>query len=147
MVANRPDMPTQGSAWLCSRILVAARVAERSLPDNASKQTCAGRYGINSFTPADRSRKLQGVKSFSTVLFFAATLTGICVSGAEKSAAVRDFAWIEQRVRELQPAPKEKRFDEIGWAKDIRTAKRLAKENNRPVFLFTHDGRMNIGRC
>ena len=24
---------------------------------------------------------------------------------------------------------------------------RLAKENNRPVFLFTHDGRMNIGRC
>jgi hypothetical protein len=87
------------------------------------------------------------VKSFSTVLFLGVALTGICVSGAEKSAAVRDFAWIEQRVRELQPAPKEKRFDEIGWAKDIRTAKRLAKENNRPVFLFTHDGRMNIGRC
>jgi hypothetical protein len=107
----------------------------------------AGGFGINSFTHSDCSRKLQAVKSFSTVLFFAATLTGICVSGAEKSAAVRDFAWIEQRVRELQPAPKEKRFDEIGWAKDIRTAKRLAKENNRPVFLFTHDGRMNIGRC
>ena len=90
------------------------------------------------------------MKAHSTVLFLflAATLTGVfCVSGAEQSATVRDFAWIEQRVRELQPTPKEKRFDEIGWAKDIRTAKRLAKENNRPVFLFTHDGRMNIGRC
>jgi len=80
-------------------------------------------------------------------LFFAAMLAGLGVSGADKPAAVRDFAWIEQRVRELQPTPKEKRFDEIGWAKDIRTAKTLAKENNRPVFLFTHDGRINIGRC
>ena len=58
-----------------------------------------------------------------------------------------DFAWVEQRVRELQPSATEKRFDEIGWADDIRDAIRLAKENHRPVFLFTHDGRMNIGRC
>ena len=77
----------------------------------------------------------------------AALLAGFCLSDGQESATVRDFAWIEQRVRELQPTPKEKRFDEIGWAKDIRTAKRLAKENNRPVFLFTHDGRINVGRC
>jgi microcystin degradation protein MlrC len=31
--------------------------------------------------------------------------------------------------------------------KVTRTAEKLAKENNRPVFLFTHDGRINIGRC
>ena len=58
-----------------------------------------------------------------------------------------EFAWVEQRVQELQPAAKEKRFDEIGWAADIRDAKRLAEQHQRPVFLFTHDGRMNIGRC
>ena len=58
-----------------------------------------------------------------------------------------DFAAVEKRVAELQPKAEEKRFDEIGWAKDIRDARRLAKEHNRPVFLFTHDGRMNIGRC
>jgi len=58
-----------------------------------------------------------------------------------------DFAWVEQRVRELQPTAKEKRFDEIGWAEDIRDALGLAKIHQRPVFLFTHDGRMNIGRC
>jgi hypothetical protein len=54
---------------------------------------------------------------------------------------------VRQRVAELQPRTEEKRFDEIGWAKDIREALRLAKQHNRPVFLFTHDGRMNIGRC
>jgi hypothetical protein len=58
-----------------------------------------------------------------------------------------DFASIEKRIAELQPTASEKRFDEIGWAQDIRDAKRLAKERNRPVFMFTHDGRMNLGRC
>ena len=87
------------------------------------------------------------MKIDAAVLFSAAALTVLPVDGAQKSALRRDFAWVEERVRELQPTPKEKRFDEIGWAKDIRTAKRLAKENNRPVFLFTHDGRINIGRC
>lgn len=58
-----------------------------------------------------------------------------------------DLAWVEQRVEQLQPTAKEKRFDDIGWADDIRDAKRLAKQHQRPVFLFTHDGRINIGRC
>jgi hypothetical protein len=62
-------------------------------------------------------------------------------------AADLSFEAVQQRVAELQPRAEEKRFDEIGWAKDIREALRLAKQHNRPVFLFTHDGRMNIGRC
>ena len=62
-------------------------------------------------------------------------------------AGAESLAWVEERVRELQPKAEEKRFDEIGWAADIREAKRLAQEHQRPVFLFTHDGRMNIGRC
>lgn len=61
--------------------------------------------------------------------------------------AAPDYSWVTQRVQELQPTSKEKRFDEIGWASDIRDAKRLAREHQRPVFLFTHDGRINIGRC
>jgi hypothetical protein len=55
--------------------------------------------------------------------------------------------WLSKRIADWQPAKEEKRFDEIGWAKDIREAQRLAKEHGRPVFLFSHDGRMNIGRC
>ena len=69
------------------------------------------------------------------------------LTACSAAAAVEGPEWVQQQVEKLQPAAKEKRFDEIGWAHDIREAKRLAKEHQRPVFLFTHDGRMNIGRC
>jgi hypothetical protein len=55
--------------------------------------------------------------------------------------------WVQKRVQDWQPTAEDRRFDEIGWAKDIREAERLAKDNNRPVFLFTHDGHMAVGRC
>ena len=44
------------------------------------------------------------------------------------------------------PTAAERRFDEIGWSTEIRAALALAKEHRRPVFLFTHDGRMGVGR-
>ena len=46
-----------------------------------------------------------------------------------------------------QPSAQDRRFDEVGWATDLRTAIRLGKEHNRPIFLFTMDGRINTGRC
>jgi hypothetical protein len=69
------------------------------------------------------------------------------LAGNLAASEADDLASVEQRVRELQPKADEKHFDEIGWADDIRDAIHLAKESHRPVFLFTHDGRMNIGRC
>ena len=56
-------------------------------------------------------------------------------------------AWTQKRIVDWQPKPSERRFDEIGWAKDIRTARQLAVKSQRPVFIFTMDGRINIGRC
>jgi hypothetical protein len=54
---------------------------------------------------------------------------------------------VDDRVKEWWLKPEEKRFDEIGWAADIRTARNLAAEDDRLVFLFTMDGRVNTGRC
>lgn len=82
--------------------------------------------------------------------FYAAALVVIGMlspCGAEEKSAPHDTTWIDQRVRDYQPTAAEKRIDEIGWARDIREAERLAKEHRRPVMLFTHDGRINIGRC
>jgi hypothetical protein len=56
-------------------------------------------------------------------------------------------ALVDKRVEAWQPTKAERRFDEIGWLTDIREAERLAKQRNRPVFLFTHDGHMAVGRC
>ena len=66
---------------------------------------------------------------------------------AADKTTVRDAAWIDQRVKDWQPTDEEKRFDEIGWAKDIHDALRLAKEHGRPVFLLSYNGRMATGRC
>jgi len=56
-------------------------------------------------------------------------------------------ATVDERVARWWLKPEEKRFDEIGWAADIRTARKLADNHRRPVFLFTMDGRVNTGRC
>jgi hypothetical protein len=71
-------------------------------------------------------------------------LVGTLVSA---TGATQDAAWVEQRVREWQPTAQEKAWESIGWTRDIRDAIRLGKEHHRPVFLFTLDGRMGVGRC
>lgn len=58
-----------------------------------------------------------------------------------------DRDWIEKRIHEIQPTAKERRFDDIGWVDGLREAERLAKASNRPVFLFSNVGQMDIGRC
>jgi hypothetical protein len=54
---------------------------------------------------------------------------------------------VDARLAEWWLKPAEQRFDQIGWAADVRTARKLAAEANRPLFLFTMDGRVNTGRC
>lgn len=55
--------------------------------------------------------------------------------------------WVDAKVAACEPKPDERRFDATGWVTDIRSALELAKEHGRPVFLFTHDGHMAVGRC
>jgi hypothetical protein len=54
---------------------------------------------------------------------------------------------VEQRVHAVQPTREERKFDQVGWAPDILIAEKLARSNNRPVFLFTYDGDIGTGRC
>lgn len=100
-------------------------------------------FGVPGGTNYTKGMTAAILPTFTAVLL-GASLTALA---ADQSVKPRAFAWIEERVQALQPTAREKRFDEIGWASDIRSAEKLARENNRPVFLFTHDGRMNIGRC
>jgi hypothetical protein len=74
-------------------------------------------------------------------------LAGLVVAEERRVTDADLAAWTDRRVQAWQPTAAERRFDEIGWLKDVRQALRLAKEHNRPVFLFTHDGRMAVGRC
>ena len=76
-----------------------------------------------------------------------AALTANTAAAQDERSPDDPAAWVTKRVRQWQPTPEERRFDEIGWAVDILEARRLAKEHRRPVFLFTHDGHMAVGRC
>jgi hypothetical protein len=56
--------------------------------------------------------------------------------------------WVSRRAAAWQPTTDERRFDQIGWATDIRDAERLARKHQRPIFLFTYDGRsIALKRC
>jgi hypothetical protein len=75
-------------------------------------------------------------------------LTASWAAGDEKSAPFDDLKdKIDRRVANWQPTAEEKRFDQIGWCTSLLEAEKLAREHQRPIFLFTHDGRMNVGRC
>ena len=77
----------------------------------------------------------------------ALTLPLLTAADDAPPAAGDPAAWVDRQVQARQLRPGEQRFDEIGWAADIRDALKVAKQTRRPVFLFTHDGRMNVGRC
>jgi RNA polymerase sigma-70 factor (ECF subfamily) len=57
-----------------------------------------------------------------------------------------EFSKIDEKVKAWQPRPEERRFDEIGWAKDLPQALRLAAEHDRPIIVVAHVGRLNVGR-
>jgi hypothetical protein len=61
--------------------------------------------------------------------------------------AEEEPGWVSQRVQDLQPTAAERKIDKVGWATSLLEAEKLAKQHNRPVFLFTHDGRIGNGRC
>ena len=66
--------------------------------------------------------------------------------GAATLQAPDEIARIDKWIQEWQPTAEDRRMEEIGWAKDIPEAMRLSKQHHRPVFVFTHKGRINIGR-
>jgi hypothetical protein len=61
-------------------------------------------------------------------------------SPSQSSVSKRDRAWVETRVADWQPKEEERAFDQIGWAKGLVEAERLAREHSRPIFLFTYSG-------
>jgi hypothetical protein len=91
---------------------------------------------------------MDGMRTFATIAFSGALLAVGCLAADE--VWLKDdslVAKVEKKVHQSQPKPEEKRFDLVGWAPDIFTAEKLAKQQNRPVFLFTYDGTLETGHC
>lgn len=69
------------------------------------------------------------------------------LSPAARVSDAEVASFVDGRAEDWRLTAAEKRFDTIGWAPDIRAARKLAADHARPVFLFTMDGRVNTGRC
>ena len=57
-----------------------------------------------------------------------------------------EFSRVDEKIREWQPRPEERRFDEIGWARNWTEALSLAREHGRGIFVVAHVGHLNLGR-
>jgi len=66
---------------------------------------------------------------------------------AAAAASPLDSVEVDRRAAAWQPSAQEKLWEQIGWASGLKGALETAKSSSRPVFLFTHDGRLNVGRC
>lgn len=55
--------------------------------------------------------------------------------------------WTDRRIRTIKPGPQDRHFEQVGWVPTIGQALELAQLHHRPVFLFTHSGHINSGRC
>jgi hypothetical protein len=97
--------------------------------------------------PFDIQAAPPGGGSFRTAPVQGPGTRQIGAAGPRPGTPEGDLAWVAKRVQEWQPTKQERRVDDIGWAKDLREALRLGKENGRPIFLFTYEGRMTLGRC
>ena len=58
----------------------------------------------------------------------------------------RDEAWVTQRVRQVRQSDTTA-WKKIPWVGSLLEARRLSREEGRPVFLFTYDGNLDTGRC
>jgi hypothetical protein len=58
----------------------------------------------------------------------------------------RDDAWVTKRVREIRESDTEE-WRKIPWSASLLDAAKLARDEQRLMFLFSHDGNIDTGRC
>jgi hypothetical protein len=90
----------------------------------------------------------QLIRSFPLAFFFLVSVLAGASPPADRSESFKGLqSRVGRRLVEWRPTVDEKRFDQVGWCTTLLEAENLARQHRRPIFLFTHDGRMNVGRC
>jgi RNA polymerase sigma-70 factor, ECF subfamily len=135
----RAELAPYGAALSVAAILplLAVETAPPAVAASLAAMVPAASSGVG------MASKLAAAVTATIALATSATFVWWGGGGDERP---RDFAEIERRVREWQPTPEERRFDEIGWAVTIADALKLARDSGRPVLLLTQSGRINLGR-
>jgi hypothetical protein len=57
-----------------------------------------------------------------------------------------DGAWIKQRIDQIKQSDTNA-WRKIPWTASLLEARRASQREKQPIFLFTHDGNIETGRC
>jgi hypothetical protein len=66
------------------------------------------------------------------------------------SSAGAASEWDPERILRMVQEVKQsdtREWQKIPWTASLLEARQLSQKENRPVFLFTHDGNIDTGRC
>jgi hypothetical protein len=69
----------------------------------------------------------------------------LALPAATRPGSDDDARWVARRVAAIKET--RENWRQIPWVRSVAVARRLGREEGRPVFLFTHDGNLDTGRC
>ncbi|HVS37873.1 MAG TPA: hypothetical protein VMS17_20105 [Gemmataceae bacterium] len=58
----------------------------------------------------------------------------------------RDEAWVQRRVQQIKDA-EPTAWRRTPWTASLLDARQASQKENKPVFVFAHDGNIDTGRC
>lgn len=62
------------------------------------------------------------------------------------AAAERDDAWVLKEARRIRASDNEA-WRRVPWAASLTAAAKAAAAEGRPMFIFSHEGNIDTGRC
>lgn len=62
------------------------------------------------------------------------------------AAADRDAGWVLKEARRIRTSDNEA-WRRVPWAATLADAGKAAKAEGRPMFVFSHEGNIDTGRC
>jgi hypothetical protein len=73
-------------------------------------------------------------------------LVPVALALGAAAAAEHDEAWIKQRIEKIKDSDTTA-WRKIPWTASLLAARRTSQREKKPIFLFTHDGNIETGRC
>ncbi len=55
-------------------------------------------------------------------------------------------AWVNKRIEQIKDSDTTA-WRKIPWTASLLEARRISQHEKKPLFLFTHDGNIETGRC
>jgi hypothetical protein len=70
----------------------------------------------------------------------------LALAWATTAAAEHDEAWVKRQMKQIKDSDTTA-WRKIPWTASLLEARRASENEKKPLFLFTHDGNIETGRC